>query len=111
MGVSFGGVLTLELARLLEAEGLETRVVLLDGAVETIRSKLELLNQGEKLDTNLICRLLQIGSMKVDTNLHIVFPHSCTYLIHCKLCVILPCLSVVGSFPLRMMYVAPTEKD
>ena len=74
MGVSCGGVLTLEMAKMLEAEGAETRVVLLDGALETIRSKLELLNQGGKLDTNLICRLLQIKSMKVDTNLHIVSP-------------------------------------
>jgi Thioesterase domains of type I polyketide synthases or non-ribosomal peptide synthetases len=74
VGVSCGGVLTLEMAKMLEAEGAETRVVLLDGALETIRSKLELLNQGGKLDTNLICRLLQIKSMKVDTNLHIVSP-------------------------------------
>jgi hypothetical protein len=65
----------LELARMLEAEGAETRVMLLDGAMETIHSKLELLNKGSKLDANLICRLLQIKSTKVDTNLHIVFPH------------------------------------
>ena len=74
MGVSCGGVLTLELAKMLEAEGAETRVVLLDGALASIRSNLELLNHGEKLDTNLICRLLQIKSMKVDTNLHIFSP-------------------------------------
>jgi len=74
VGVSCGGVLTLELAKMLEAEGAETRVVLLDGALESIRSKLELLDQGGKLDTNLICRLLQIKSMKVDINLHIFSP-------------------------------------
>ena len=74
MGVSCGGVLTLELAKMLEAEGAETRVVLLDGALESIRSKLELLDQGGKLDTNLICRMLQIKSMKVDINLHIFSP-------------------------------------
>jgi hypothetical protein len=62
---------------MLEAEGAKTRVVLLDGALETIHSKLELLNNGAKLDTNLLCRLLQIKSMKVETNLHIVFPHIC----------------------------------
>jgi hypothetical protein len=59
---------------MLEAEGAETRVVLLDGALESIHSKLELLNRGAKLDTNLICRLLQIKSVKVDINLHIVSP-------------------------------------
>jgi hypothetical protein len=74
VGVSCGGVLTLKLAKMLEAEGAETWVVLLDGALESIHSKLELLNQGGKLDINLICRLLQIKSMKVDINLHIVSP-------------------------------------
>jgi len=79
VGVSCGGVLTLELAKMLEAEGAETRVVLLDGALESIHSKLELLNQGGKLDTNLVCRLLQIKSGKVDINLHILSPQMYVY--------------------------------
>jgi hypothetical protein len=77
VGVSCGGVFTLEMAKMIEEEGAETRVMLLDGALETTDSKLKLLNQGGKLDTNLICRLLQIKSMKVDTKLHIVSPQMC----------------------------------
>jgi thioesterase domain-containing protein len=75
VGVSWGGVLTLELARILETEGVETRVVLLDGALDTIRSMVELLKQGSELEANLICRLLQISSMKVNNDLNIIFPH------------------------------------
>ncbi|XP_033608867.1 fatty acid synthase [Cryptotermes secundus] len=69
VGVSWGGVLTLELARILETEGVETRVVLLDGALDMIRSMVDLLNQGSELEANLICRLLQISSMKVHEEL------------------------------------------
>jgi hypothetical protein len=58
----------------IEAEGAETWVMLLDGVLESIHSKLELLNQGGTLDTNLICRLLQIKNMNVDINLDIVSP-------------------------------------
>jgi hypothetical protein len=56
----------------IETEGAETWVLLLNRVLESIHSKLELLNQGGKLDTNFICRLLQIKSMKVDINLDIV---------------------------------------
>jgi thioesterase domain-containing protein len=73
VGVSWGGVLALELARILETEGAETRVVLLDGALGTIRSIVELLNQRSELEANLICRLLQICSMKVNNDLNIIF--------------------------------------
>jgi thioesterase domain-containing protein len=72
VGVSWGGVLTLELAKLLEAQGAETRVVLLDGALETSCSMVELLGQGAKFDANLISRLLQIDNIKVNTSLHII---------------------------------------
>jgi hypothetical protein len=75
VGVAWGGLLTLELARILEAEGAETRVVLLDGAFDTICSMVELLNQGSELEANLICRLLQISSVKVSNILNIIFSH------------------------------------
>jgi hypothetical protein len=58
---------------MLEAQGAETRVVLLDGALETTQNVVKLLNQGGKLHANLICRLLQINSMEVNTNCILFF--------------------------------------
>jgi hypothetical protein len=58
---------------MLEAQGAETRVVLLDGALETSRSMVELLSHGARLDANLICRLLQIKNIKVNNDLYIIF--------------------------------------
>jgi hypothetical protein len=72
VGVSWGGVLTLELARILEAKGAETRVVLLDGALDTVRGMVELLNRGSELEANLICRFLQISCMKVNNKFNII---------------------------------------
>lgn len=88
VGVSWGGVLTLELAKILEEQGAKTRVVLLDGALETTRSMVELLNHGARLDANLICRLLQINNTKVNANLHIICHRVFNY----------GCLSISGQF-------------
>jgi hypothetical protein len=90
VGVSWGGVLTLELARILEAKGAETRVVLLDGALDTIRSMVELLNEGSALEANLICRFLQISCMKVNNNFNIVLSLTLT---HSHTCARTPTLS------------------
>nr|QCW07585.1 fatty acid synthase 5 [Blattella germanica] len=59
VGVSWGGILTLEIARLLEAEGHRTRVVLIDGAPETILTALSQLKREGSIDANLISTLLQ----------------------------------------------------
>uniref|UniRef100_A0A7R9F653 oleoyl-[acyl-carrier-protein] hydrolase n=1 Tax=Timema bartmani TaxID=61472 RepID=A0A7R9F653_9NEOP len=64
VGVSWGGILTLELARELQSQDQKIQLFLLDGAPDTTQSIAKLLGTGDDLHCNLITKLLGIESNK-----------------------------------------------
>uniref|UniRef100_A0A7R9D501 oleoyl-[acyl-carrier-protein] hydrolase n=1 Tax=Timema poppense TaxID=170557 RepID=A0A7R9D501_TIMPO len=64
VGVSWGGILALELARELQSQDQKIQLFLLDGAPDTTQSIAKLLGTGDELQCNLITRLLGIDSNK-----------------------------------------------
>lgn len=62
-----GGIMALEVASILEKRGHTLFLYLLDGAPETIQTALKLLGQGPIMETNFLCKLLQIESSKVNS--------------------------------------------
>uniref|UniRef100_A0A7R9NU93 oleoyl-[acyl-carrier-protein] hydrolase n=1 Tax=Timema tahoe TaxID=61484 RepID=A0A7R9NU93_9NEOP len=69
VGVSWGGILTLELARELQSQDQKIQLFLLDGAPDTTQSIAKLLGTGDDLHCNLITKLLGIESNKVQEDL------------------------------------------
>ncbi|XP_069687554.1 fatty acid synthase-like isoform X2 [Periplaneta americana] len=65
LGVSWGGALALELARQLECRGHKTRVVIIDGAPETMQATVRQLDEKNSLETSLVARLLQCPTHKL----------------------------------------------
>ncbi|CAG2061120.1 unnamed protein product, partial [Timema podura] len=65
VGVLWGGILSLEIARVLKSQDQKTKIFLLDGAPETSQSLVRLLGTGDELQCNLITKLLDIESNKV----------------------------------------------
>uniref|UniRef100_A0A7R9FI45 oleoyl-[acyl-carrier-protein] hydrolase n=1 Tax=Timema tahoe TaxID=61484 RepID=A0A7R9FI45_9NEOP len=65
VGVSWGGILAIELARELQSQDQKIQLFLLDGAPDTTQSIAKLLGTGDELQCNLITRLLGIESNKV----------------------------------------------
>ena len=72
MGISCGGALTLEVTKLLEAEGQRVRVLLVDGAPEITQAAAQQLNKDGDFDTNFVSSLLQTNVNTKITNLLIV---------------------------------------
>nr|CAD7457323.1 unnamed protein product [Timema tahoe] len=64
VGVLWGGILSLELARVLKSQDQKTKIFLLDGAPETSQSLVRQLGTGDELQCNLITKLLDIESNK-----------------------------------------------
>uniref|UniRef100_A0A7R9K774 oleoyl-[acyl-carrier-protein] hydrolase n=1 Tax=Timema genevievae TaxID=629358 RepID=A0A7R9K774_TIMGE len=69
VGVSWGGILALELARELQSQDQKIQLFLLDGAPDTTQSIAKLLGTGDELQCNLITKLLGIESNKVQEDL------------------------------------------
>ncbi|KAJ9584285.1 hypothetical protein L9F63_021354, partial [Diploptera punctata] len=69
VGVSCGGPLTLEVAYLLEAQGEQIQIILVDATVETTLGIVEHLKEGAKLEVKVISKLLQINSSKLEQEL------------------------------------------
>nr|QCW07584.1 fatty acid synthase 4 [Blattella germanica] len=69
IGVSWGGALTLEVAQRLETQGHTAHIILLDAALEISLDIIGLLGQGKNMETNLLCRLLQITDSKVQAEI------------------------------------------
>uniref|UniRef100_A0A7R9PIV1 oleoyl-[acyl-carrier-protein] hydrolase n=1 Tax=Timema genevievae TaxID=629358 RepID=A0A7R9PIV1_TIMGE len=65
VGVSWGGILALELARELQSQDQKIQLFLLDGAPDTTQSIAKLLGTGDELQCNIITKLLGIESNKV----------------------------------------------
>ncbi|KAJ9584290.1 hypothetical protein L9F63_021359, partial [Diploptera punctata] len=59
VGISWGGAITLEIARLLEAEGQKTRILLINGAPDTLQVSAQRLNEDGNFNLNLISTVLQ----------------------------------------------------
>ncbi|CAG2055670.1 unnamed protein product, partial [Timema podura] len=64
VGVSWGGILALELARELQSQDQKIQLFILDGAPDTTQSIAKLLGTGDDLQCNLITKLLGIESNK-----------------------------------------------
>ncbi|CAG2056652.1 unnamed protein product [Timema podura] len=71
VGVSWGGILALELARELQSQDQKIQLFLLDGAPDTTQSIAKLLGTGDELQCNLITRLLGIESNKSPVEEHL----------------------------------------
>uniref|UniRef100_A0A7R9I585 oleoyl-[acyl-carrier-protein] hydrolase n=1 Tax=Timema bartmani TaxID=61472 RepID=A0A7R9I585_9NEOP len=69
VGVSWGGILALELARELQSQDQKIQLFILDGAPDTTQSIAKLLGTGDELQCNLITKLLDIESNKVHEEL------------------------------------------
>lgn len=65
MGISWGGALAIEVARILERKGANTLVYFIDGAPETIQSALKHLGEGVAAEVNLLSRVLNINNSDV----------------------------------------------
>ncbi|XP_063238814.1 fatty acid synthase-like [Bacillus rossius redtenbacheri] len=65
VGVSWGGVYALEIARQLQAVGEKTRMFLVDGVPQTNQAIARLLGEGAQLQVNLLATLLNITSSQV----------------------------------------------
>ncbi|KAJ9584287.1 hypothetical protein L9F63_021356, partial [Diploptera punctata] len=60
VGISWGGAIALEVARLLEAEGHKIRIILVDAAPERMQAIAQQLTKDGTFDTNLVSALLKI---------------------------------------------------
>ncbi|XP_067007847.2 fatty acid synthase [Anabrus simplex] len=69
VGDLWGGVVAIELAGQLEAQGHQTQVFLLDGAPEILQKTVALLGEGSQLEVNLLEKLFSITSDKMKQNL------------------------------------------
>lgn len=65
LGVSWGGSLAIEIARLLERKGATTLLYFIDAAPETIQAALKHLGEGVPAEVNLISRILNINNPDV----------------------------------------------
>lgn len=65
VGVSWGGALAIEIARILEKKGENTLVYFIDGAPETIQAALKHLGEGVTAEVNLLSRILNINNTDV----------------------------------------------
>ena len=64
VGLSWGGAITLEIARLLEKAGQKTRVILIDGAPDTLQATVQQLTEDGNFNVSLISSLLQVKVRK-----------------------------------------------
>lgn len=65
VGVSWGGALAIEVARILEQKGETTLMYFIDGAPETIQSALKHLGDGVNAEVGLLTRVLNINNADV----------------------------------------------
>lgn len=65
VGISWGGALAIEVARILEKQGASTLVYFIDGAPETIQAALKHLGEGARAEVNLLSRVLNVNNMEV----------------------------------------------
>lgn len=65
VGISWGGALAIEVARLIEEKGGTTLVYFIDGAPETIQAALKHLGEGVHAEVNLLTRILNINNTDV----------------------------------------------
>lgn len=65
VGVSWGGALAIEVARILERKGANTLMYFIDAAPETIQAALRHLGEGVIAEVNLLSRILNINNSDV----------------------------------------------
>lgn len=65
VGISTGGALAIEIARILEKKGANTLVYFIDAAPETIQSALKHLGEGVAAEVNLLSRVLNVNNSDV----------------------------------------------
>lgn len=66
IGVSWGGALTLEIARILSSQGASLHLYFIDGAPHTLQSALKHLGEDNaSMETNLLTRILNINDIDV----------------------------------------------
>lgn len=65
VGISCGGALAIEVAKILERKGANTLVYFIDAAPETIQAALKHLGEGVAAEVNLLSRVLNVNNSDV----------------------------------------------